>query len=523
MARISGQPAQWIQPFTDGFVIFTGCLKYLKRSDLNIRSLILIPLLFCYTISLYAQCTQTIGTYPYLESFENDNGGWTTGGNGSTWQWGTPAKAVISQAGDGTRCWIAGGLTAGSNYSAGEQSFLQSPCFDFSNLQYPLLTMKLFWETEQQWDGASFQYSLDGGNSWITAGAGNERADCFNKNWFNTPGINGLNGMPGTSGITAGWTGNNLTNNGSCRGGGGSKSWVTVSRTLAALGGRPSVHFRFIFGAGTTCNNYDGFGVDSVSISAAPPNAAAFTYICGPGRTIQFTNTSALCPTSFRWEFDDPLSSGNNTSNQQNPSHTYAFPGNYTVTLTVDGPGNLYSTTTRDILIVDVNVTQIKAAACETNTGGSLAAAVRGAGTTALNYTWNSIPAQNAPIASNLAAGTYSVIVTGQDICTATDTGVVTLDSSCRELIFPSAFTPNNDGLNDRFGPMGSVAAAKSYSLRIYDRWGQVVFTSKNPTEQWDGRPYGKAGNASLFTWYCEYVLPGQSKSAKKGTLLLIR
>lgn len=434
-----------------------------------------------------------------------------------------PAKTVIAQAGDGNRCWVAGGLTAGSNYSAGEQSYLQSPCFDFTNLQYPLLTMKLFWETEQQWDGASFQYSLDGGISWTTAGAANERADCFNKNWFNTPGINGLNGMPGTSGSTHGWTGNNLTNNGSCRGGGGSKTWVTVSRTLAALGGKSSVQFRFIFGAGTTCNNYDGFGVDSISISTAPPNAAAFTYTCGPGRTIQFTNTSALCPTSFRWEFDDPLSSGNNTSNLPNPSHTYAFPGNYTVTLTVDGPGNLYSTTTRDILIVDVGVTQVKAAACETNTGGSLVASVRGAGSTPINYSWSSIPVQNTPVATNLSAGTYSVIVTGQDICTATDTGVVTLDSSCRELMFPSAFTPNNDGLNDRFGPMGSVAAAKSYSLRIYDRWGQIVFTSKNPTEQWDGRPYGKAGNTSLFTWFCEYVLPGQSKSTKKGTVLLIR
>jgi len=472
---------------------------------------------------LLAQCTQTVAAYPYIESFENNDGRWTSGGTGSTWQWGVPTKVVISQAGDGSRCWIAGGLTAGSNYGAGEQSWLQSPCFDFTNLQYPLLTMKLFWETEQQWDGASFQYSLDNGTSWITAGAANERSDCFNKNWFNTPGINGLNGMPGTSGSTHGWTGNNLANNGSCRGGNGSKNWVLVSRTLAALGGRPSVMFRFIFGAGTTCNNYDGFAVDSVSISAAPPNAAAFTFTCNANRTIQFTNTSILCPTSFRWEFDDPLSSGNNTSNLPNPIHTYAFPGNYTVTLTVDGPGNLYSTTTRDILIVDVNVTQVKPAACETNTGGSLQANVRGAGTTALNYTWNTSPVQTTPVASNLGTGTYSVIISGQDICTAMDSGVVALDSSCRELLFPSAFTPNGDGLNDRFGPMGSIAAAKAYKLMIFNRWGQLVYSSRNPFEQWDGKPLGKNGDSALFTWYCEYILPGQSRAAKKGILLLIR
>jgi len=263
--------------------------------------------------------------------------------------------------------------------------------------------------------------------------------------------------------------------------------------------------------------------VDSVNISAAPPNAAAFTFTCNANRTIQFTNTSALCPTSFRWEFDDPLSSGNNTSGLPNPTHTYAFPGNYTVTLTVEGPGNLYSTTTRDILIVDVNVAQVKSAACETNTGGSLVATVRGAGTTPVSYSWNTNPVQNNPVASNLGIGTYSVIVTGQDICTATDSGVVTLDSSCRELIFPTGFTPNGDGLNDQFGPQGSVAAAKSYKLNIYNRWGQLVFSSRNPLEKWNGSPAGKKGETSMFTWLCEYLLPGQSKSVKKGTVLLIR
>lgn len=476
----------------------------------------------CYTIGLRAQCTQTISSFPYQESFETSNGGWTTAGNSSTWQWGAPGKAVISQAGDGTRCWVAGGLAAGSNYGSGEQSWLQSPCFDFTTIQYPLLTMKLFWETEQQWDGASFQYSLDDGTNWITMGVANERADCFNKNWFNTPGINGLNGMAGTIGSTHGWTGNNLANNGSCRGGNGSKGWVQVSRTLPTLGGQPSVIFRFIFGSGTTCNNYDGFGVDSINISAAPPNVASFTYTCNANRAIQFTNTSPFCPASFRWEFDDPLSSGN-TSSLPDPAHTYAFPGNYTVTLTIDGPGNQYSTTTRDILIVDVNVAQVKPAVCETNTGGSLAATVTGAGAAVVNYSWTTNPIQRSPVATNLGAGTYAVTVTGQDICSSTGSGVITLDSSCRELVFPTAFTPNGDGLNDRFGPMGSVAAAKEYKLRIYNRWGQLVYSSKNPIQQWDGRTSGTTGENALYTWYCEYVLPGQSKSAKKGTLFLIR
>lgn len=474
----------------------------------------------CYTGSLPAQCTQVIATFPYQESFENSGGGWTSGGNGSSWAWGTAAKPVINSAGDGNRCWIAGGLTTGTFYSDGEASWLQSPCFDFTSLQHPWLSMKLFWETEQQWDGASFQYSTDGGNSWITLGNANETADCLNKNWFNTPAVNGLTAMTTTP---RGWTGNSQPTNGSCLGGNGSRAWVQVARTIPALAGNSSVIFRFIFGAGTTCNSYDGFAIDSIHIDEAPPNAAAFTYTCAADRTIHFTSTSGLCPANFRWEFDEPLSSGNNTSNLPDPSHTYAFPGTYTVTLTVDGPGNAPSTITHDVTVAEVTVASLSSAACETNTGGSLSATVRGAGNAALNYSWNTNPAQTTPIATNLAAGTYSVIVTGAGICSTGSSGMVELDSACNGLFFPTAFTPNNDGLNDQFGPLGSVAAVKEYHLSIYNRWGERVFYADNPLEKWDGRTELKKSGSALYSWHCEFVLPGKRKSVKKGTLLLIR
>ena len=50
----------------------------------------------------------------------------------------------------------------------------------------------------------------------------------------------------------------------------------------------------------------------------------------------------------------------------------------------------------------------------------------------------------------------------------------------------PNAFTPNNDGVNDTFGPV--MTAMKSYQIRIYDRWGGLVFNKEN--KQWDGADY---------------------------------
>jgi hypothetical protein len=114
--------------------------------------------LFCFLliglIQSKAQCPIGINSFPFIEGFETTNGGWVSGGTGNDWAWGTPAKPVISGAGGGTRSWVVGGLT-GSSYTNGEASWLQSPCFDFTNLQYPYIEFKVFWEMEQQFDGAS--------------------------------------------------------------------------------------------------------------------------------------------------------------------------------------------------------------------------------------------------------------------------------------------------------------------------------------------------------------------------------
>ncbi|HEY6064052.1 MAG TPA: PKD domain-containing protein [Chitinophagaceae bacterium] len=158
------------------------------------------------------------------------------------------------------------------------------------------------------------------------------------------------------------------------------------------LAGKPGIIFRFLFGAGTICNNYDGFAVDDLLIEEAPPNAAAFTYTCTNNNTANFYNTSALCPTGFSWDFGDPASGVNNTAATANPSHTFSGPGKYSVTLTVSGPGNAPSTVTKDINILIVKVTMMTAADCQTNTGGSLLSEA-GVSGLPLNYLWNSIPA----------------------------------------------------------------------------------------------------------------------------------
>jgi len=271
-----------------------------------------------------AQCSSGIDVFPYTEGFETSDGGWTSGGVGNDWAWGTPSKPVITNAGGGSKCWVTGGLT-GSSYTNSEASWLQSPCFDFTNLIYPFISFKINWETEQQFDGGSFQYSIDNGTTWFTVGPANY-TDCMQKNWFNQDPVTYLSPLTTER---RGWSGNKQPSAGSCRGGNGSNGWVTAQTIAPGLAFRPSVIFRFIFGAGTICNNYDGFAVDDIFIGEAPPNSASFTYNCINSTTVNFTNTSALCPTTFSWDFGDPASGINNTASVANPSHIFSNPGQF--------------------------------------------------------------------------------------------------------------------------------------------------------------------------------------------------
>ncbi len=466
-----------------------------------------------------AQCGTGISSFPYNEGFEFSDGGWVSGGIGNDWAWGTPTKAVISGAGGGTKCWIVGGLTVGS-YTNSEASWLQSPCFNFTGLQYPYIEFRVNWESEKDFDGGSLQYSLDNGGTWSYVGTASDPVDCLNANWFNHPSINFLSSF---GSLRNGWSGNIQPTGGSCRGGGGSNGWLVAKHCMPYLAGKPGVLFRFVFGAGAICNDYDGFAVDDIMISEAPPNAAAFTFACINSRTVNFTNTSSLCPQTFSWNFGDPSSGTGNNSALENPSHTFSGPGKYTVTLIARGPGNAPSTSTKDIYIINAEVIMLQAVDCSSNTGGSLTVAVTGADGIPLNLLWNTSPPQTGTIISGLAEGFYSIAITGTDVCPLSSTGKAEKELSCIGIYFPSAFTPNNDSRNEGFGPLGSLLSLSDYRLSVFNRWGERIFYSTDPNIKWDGKVRGRKTDGNIFVWFASFVIPVKGRQERKGTVVLVR
>lgn len=605
-----------------------------------------------------AQCVLTISTFPYNEGFESGQGNWVPS-NTAHWEWGTPSKTIITAAGSGSRCWIAGGV-ANSFYYSG-RSELTSPCFNFSALVNPEISFKIFWETELKFDGATFEFSADGGQNWSVLGSANSNSNCAGiENWFTFTPINFLNNSPG-------WSGNIQSGSGQCQTGGGSGGWITARHSLSSLAGRDNIRFRFSFGAGTICNEFDGLAIDDIKIAEAPPSAiGAFAFTCGANNTAQFTNSTLPCQVGWNWNFGDPASGDNNFSTIENPVHIFSTGGTYVVSLTIQyASGNSVVVPPQTVVIPNVvsTITNIK---CNGDENGSVSLNI--SPPAAYSYSWNTTPMQTGSSISDLKAnipytvtitstntcnvsipfiltqpdeltinptlsnakcgnsngaiittvtggtapyfyswsngqtgssitglspgsygvevqdtngcvaapasnlivddvenafsinlgsdrficpgekvtldpgrfasykwqdnstastfvvsttGVYSVEVTDIDGCKALGSVKITVD--CKGVYFPSAFTPGSDPLNSSFGAIGDISFLKNYSLVVYNRYGEVIFVSSDPSKKWDGRYKGKECDTQVFVYTVNYTLEGRKPIFKKGSVLLIR
>jgi gliding motility-associated-like protein len=373
--------------------------------------------IFIFSIKLSSQC---INTFPYSEGFETAST-WTLSGPNSDWALGAPAHPTINSAGGGTKSWCVGGLT-GSFYNNAEQAAIVSPCFDLTNLSYPWISFKIFWECEFNYDGLVLQYTTNNGSTWTNVGAFGDPNDCNTANWFNHNNISKLTSIT----TRHGWSGRIGTSASGCSGGNGSGGWVTAKHCLTGLANLTNVRFRFLFGSGTTCNNFDGVAIDDIVISNGIPNVANFNFTCNGAGNYNFNAVTAPCPApgTFDWNFGDPSSGASNISTVQNSSHVFSAPGTYTVSLIVKGGQcNPPDTITQTVIVSNVSNPVAQDITCFGLNNGSASVVVTGANP--ISYNW--LPSGgNSVSATNLSAGNYSVIITDVNNCSYTKTISIT-------------------------------------------------------------------------------------------------
>ena len=118
--------------------------------------------------------------------------------------------------------------------------------------------------------------------------------------------------------------------------------------------------------------------------------------------------------------------------------------------------------------------------------------------------------------------GNYSVKVTDKNGCNGTAAIKLTLSDCIKGMFMPLAFTPDNNGLNDRIKPIikGNLV---TYRFLIMNRYGEKIFESTDPQSGWNGTFKQLAQPAGTYVWYCEYQFSGQNKWTENGSLILIR
>jgi hypothetical protein len=115
------------------------------------------------TALVKVQSIPLIVSFPYLQNFENNNGGWFSEGTPDSWQYGTPISPKIKTAASGVKAWKT---NLSGDYNNEEVSYLYSPCFNVSNLSKPTLSFSVALDIEDcgatPCDQVWIEYSTDG-------------------------------------------------------------------------------------------------------------------------------------------------------------------------------------------------------------------------------------------------------------------------------------------------------------------------------------------------------------------------
>ncbi|MBX3101674.1 MAG: gliding motility-associated C-terminal domain-containing protein [Bacteroidetes bacterium] len=201
----------------------------------------------------HTRTSTRINTYPYVQTFDTDNGGFVPRPVNADymWLWGLlpAAYAVDGPDGQGSswRLYTPGGGTVA-------QPIIETPVFDLSMLSNPQLSfdIKMDINSSGGWNGVYVEYSINGGSNWTLLGNVNEPT------WYGAAphGTNNSFGAP-TSGVTRRTIGD----------------WMRVSRNLCAISGQACVKFRIITRSINAGVSPQEFALDNFRIESGAPDA----------------------------------------------------------------------------------------------------------------------------------------------------------------------------------------------------------------------------------------------------------
>jgi gliding motility-associated-like protein len=218
--------------------------------------------------------------------------------------------------------------------------------------------------------------------------------------------------------------------------------------------------------------------------------------------------------TPFTYSWSTVGNSGNTLTNLST--------GNYSVTIT-DQNG---CSVTESYTVPQVNtfILDVLPSLVTINLGESVQLTASGAS----SYSWSpssslSCNDCSSPIATPSTTTTYSVTGTDENGCTSTAQATISLVIECDQVYVPTIFSPNGTGpeMNDLLCVMGNCISEVSYS--VYNRWGEMVFSTEDISICWDGNYKGEPCQAGIYVYSLIVTKTNGETLVQSGNLTLIK
>ncbi len=287
----------------------------------------------------------------------------------------------------------------------------------------------------------------------------------------------------------------------------------TLQNPTATINSTTTFYLR-VFNSARTCSSADTI---TITVGGTVPDAPPDRFTCTQQPVTLLGNNGPR----FRYLWSPATNLSNPAT--ENPVCTPAATTPYTVTLT-DTVCNVQRVFPVTVVVQpspvltlrksnDVDCAQISA---NLQAGG------------AVQYLWSpsaglSNPNLPNPVATPGVTTTYVVRGQGLNGCTAKDSITVNVSNTGKALSeLPNAFTPNNDGINDCFGPNRFWGDVRVISFTVFNRYGETVFYSTRAGDCWNGRFKGAPALAGAYVYYIK--ASGRCGTVeRKGTVILVR
>jgi len=255
---------------------------------------------------------------------------------------------------------------------------------------------------------------------------------------------------------------------------------------------------------GCTLSNASDTGLISVVSMpqvTLPPNTSG----CAP-QCVNFIVANDPAISAWQWNFGD-----NASASVQNPAHCYQNPGNYNVSLSYTTNTGCSNTVSANSLVTVYSQPNASfyASAYETSIYDPQVSFYDQSTGGANSWQWNFGDATNSsvqnPVHLYTSAGNYYVYLTVANQYGCKDSTWIEIKIK-EDFTFyaPNAMSPDGDGLNDLFLPIGMGWDNSSYSLLLFDRWGNEVFSTNDPEKGWDGMKKGQYVQEDTYVWKVE-------------------